>query len=335
MPVQYTSIIEEHNAVRLKAGIFDTSHRGEFLIEGKDAEKFIQKVVARDISKINKNKCIYTVMCNEKGGVIDDLFIYKFNQESYMLVTNAGTIQKDHAHLALSKKGFDVCVANISDETAKIDLQSRESENILKKIIDIDYTKLKRFDFVEIKADSYQMIISRSGYTGEDGFEIYLNKNNVAELWNNLLDIGKEFGLKPCGLGARDTLRLECCYSLYGHELSDYISPIEADIAFTVNFDKKEFIGKESLKQNQERKNIAFILEKGIPRERCIIQKDNTKIGYATSGTLSPTLKKGVGLALIKKEFAIIGTEIDINIREKLYKAKIVKKPFYIRGDVK
>ncbi len=333
MPVMYTNVIDEHTRTRTKAALFDISHMGEFMIEGKDATPFLQKVLAKDISKINIRRCAYTVMCNENGGTIDDLFVYCLDDNRFMLVTNAGTIEKDHIHLVKNRKDMDVRIANISDETTKLDIQGPESEKILQKLTETKLAEIKRFDFKEIALNNIGIMISRSGYTGEDGFEIYFNKNKAIEIWNILLETGKEHGLKPAGLGARDTLRLECCYSLYGHEINENTSPIEAGIPFTISFDKENFIGKEALintKNNQKKKLIAFeLIEKGIPRQNYKVLKDNKEIGYVTSGTLSPTLKKGIGLALINIEFANLETEIDINIRDKLYKAKIVKKPFY------
>lgn len=332
MPVQYTNIIDEHITTRNKACIFDTSHMGEFLTEGKDSVKFLQRILAKDINKLENGKCLYTVMCNENGGIIDDLLVYKFKDEKFMLVVNAGTIEKDFKHLIANKENFDVEIKNISNETAKLDIQGHEAEKILQKLTQANLNELKRFDFKEILLNVIKILISRSGYTGEDGFELYFNKEKAVEIWNKILEAGKEHGLKPAGLGARDTLRLESCYSLYSHELNENISPIEAGIPFTVSFDK-EFIGKkalEKIKAAQKRVIAGFeMLEKGVPRQNYKIVKNNKEIGYVTSGTMSPTLKKGIGMALIDINYSAIGTEIDINIRDKLYKAKIVKKPFY------
>jgi glycine cleavage system T protein len=331
MPIQYTSVIEEHLATRTKAGLFDISHIGEFLIEGKDSLNFLQKIMAKDISRLKQGKCLYSVMCNKEGGTIDDLFIYKFNEEKFMLVMNAGTIEKDFKHLITNKENFEIEIKNISKETAKIDLQGPKSENILQKLTDENLSEIKRFEFKEINIAGTKITISRSGYTGEDGFELYLHSKKAPEIWNNILETGKEFEIKPIGLGARDILRLESCYPLYGHELNENISPLEAGIPFTISFEK-DFIGKEALKEqkdNQKRINIAFELEKGIPRADYKILKDNKEIGYVTSGTLSPILKKGIGLALVDIKYTNPGIEIDINIRNRLYKAKIIKKPFY------
>ena len=333
MPVQYTSVIDEHNTTRTKVGLFDICHMGEFLIEGKDSVQFLQKILAKDISKLEQGKCIYTVMCDEKGSTVDDLFVYKFKENKFMLVTNASTIEKDLKHLVANRKEMDTTISNISNDMAKLDIQGPKAKEIMENALNIDLSELKRFEFKDRVINKIYFIISRSGYTGEDGFEMYFNSEKASEIWNLLLEKGKEQGIKPIGLGARDTLRLECCYSLYGHELNEKINPIEAGISFAVSLNKEGFIGKEALeniKNNQKNKIVAFeLLEKGIPRHGYKVLKDNKEIGHVTSGTLSPTLKKGIGLALININYAELETEIDINIRDKLYKAKIIKKPFY------
>lgn len=329
----YSSVIDEHLTTRTKAAIFDVSHMGELMIEGKGSITFLQNMITRDINKLKQGRCFYAVMCNNNGGTIDDLFIYRFNDNKFMLVVNAGTIDKDFKHLIANKENYEVEIKNISDETAKIDVQGPEAEKIIQKLTRYSLEELKRFEFKETTIQNTQTIISRSGYTGEDGFELYLKKEKAAEIWNNILEAGKEHNLKPAGLGARDTLRLECCYSLYGHELSEHINPLEAGISFTVKLEKQDFIGRkalEKIKQSQKKLNIAFeLVERGIPREHYKVLKDNKEIGYVTSGTMSPILKKGIGMALVDIDHSEIGTEIDINIRDKLYKAVIVKKPFY------
>ena len=334
MPVQYTNVIEEHTATRTKAGLFDICHMGEFRITGRDSIKFLQKVVTNDVSKLEDGKAFYNAMCNEKGGVIDDLFIYRMNEEEFMMVVNASTIEKDFSWLLKHKEFFDdVDMADISDETGKIDIQVPKAEEILQKLTEFDLGSLERFHFVEDKAGNITAIISRTGYTGEDGFELYFPSGNAVELWNKLLEAGKEFGLKPVGLGARDTLRIEACYSLYGHELSEEITPLEAGIGFAVKLDKGDFIGRMALekqKNSLKRKIAAFeLMDKGIAREHYDVFKDNSKIGFVTSGTFSPTFKKSIGMAMLDAGSAAVGNEIAISIREKLYKAKVVERPFY------
>jgi len=333
MPVYYTNVIDEHITTRTKAGLFDISHMGEFFIEGKDSFDFIQKIITNDLNKLIDGKALYSCICLENGGVIDDLFVYRFNQNKFMLVVNAANIDKDFNWLLKNKAQFNITITDKTSDIAKIDIQGPNSEEILQKLTQADLKSLKRFHFIENNVNNIPTIISRTGYTGEDGFELYINAKKAEELWNTLLKIGEPFGLKPIGLGARDTLRIEACYSLYGHELNEEINPIEAGIGFAVKFDKEDFIGKEALikiKDNIKRTIISFKMrERGIPRENYDILKDNNKIGNVTSGTLSPTLKKGIGMGFVSIENSETDTEIQIKIREKLYKATIVPKPIY------
>ncbi len=334
MPVQYTNVIDEHITTRTKAGLFDISHMGEFFISGSDAFNLIQKIITNDLNKISENKALYTTMCYDNGTTVDDLFVYCYNNNKYMLVVNAANIEKDLEWIKKHASGLDVDIKDKTNEIAKIDIQGPKSEEILQKITDCKLSEIKRFHSTETELNKINATISRTGYTAEDGFEIYFSYKKAEELWKKFLEIGKPFGLKPVGLGARDTLRIEACYCLYGHELTKNITPIEADIGFVVKTDKKDFIGKEALKEQKEngteRTMVAFeMIDNGIPRNPYEVKKDNKKIGFVTSGTFSPTFKKGIGLALIKKQYAKEKNEIDINIREKSYKAKIVKKPFY------
>ena len=334
MPVYYSNVISEHLNVREKAGIFDICHMGEFFIEGKDAFKLIQKIITNDLNKLIDGKAFYSSICLENGMVMDDLFVYRFNENKFMIVVNASNIEKDFNQFLGHKMGMDVDVLNKTDEMAKIDLQGPKAEEILQKLTEFDLKNLNRFCFVESEVNGVSAIISRTGYTGEDGFELYFDSGKAVEIWVKLLQIGDEFGLKPIGLGARDTLRIEAGYSLYGHELSEEINPFEAGIDFVVKLDKDDFIGKDALlKINNEgikRKIVAFeMLERGIPRQGYEVFKDGVQIGYVTSGTMSPTFKKGLGMAFVNIDNAILENEIHINIREKPYTAKIVKKPIY------
>jgi len=329
MPVFYSSVIEEHKNVRKNAGIFDICHMGEIFIEGENAFDLIQKLITNDLEKLEDNKTFYSAMCLENGGVIDDLMVYRFNKNKFMVVVNAVNVEKDIEWFE-KHNDFNASIINKTDKTAKIDLQGPKSEEILQKLTDANLKELKRFSFIEEKINSTPTIISRTGYTGEDGFELYFSAEKAVGIWNKLLEVGKAVNLKPIGLGARDTLRIEAGYSLYGHELSEEINPFEAGIGFVVKFDK-EFIGKEALlkaKETVRRKIVAFQLERGIPRQDYLVFRGN-EIGYVTSGTLSPTFKKGIGMALINTEDAVIENEIHIKIREKLYRGKIIKKPIY------
>ncbi len=334
MPVYYSNVIEEHLNVREKAGFFDVSHMGEFIIEGKDAFQLIQHVITNDLNKLEDGKAFYSSMCNENGGVVDDFFVYRFNSDKFMVVVNAVNAEKDFKWFLKHKDFFDdAIVIDRTNEIVKIDLQGPKAEEILQKLTKFDLKNLKRFCFVGDDVNNFSTIISRTGYTAEDGFELYFDSVKAVEICDKLLEVGKEFGLKPIGLGARDTLRIEAGYSLYGHELNEDVNPFEAGTGFTVKFDKGGFIGNEALlrlKDNLKRKIVAFeMLEKGVPRQNYSVFKNNIEIGYVTSGTMSPTFKKGIGMAMVKIEEAFEENEINIKIREKLYKAKIVKRPMY------
>lgn len=335
MPVYYSNVIEEHLIVREKAGLFDICHMGEFFIEGKDAFKLVQKLITNDLNKLEDGKAFYSAICLENGGVIDDLFVYRFNENKFMIVVNAGNVEKDFEWILKHRDSFDVDVIDKSNDMAKLDLQGPKAEEILQKLTDADLTNLKRFCFVEDNVNGVSTIISRTGYTGEQGFELYFDSAKSVDMWRKLLDVGGEFGLKPIGLGARDTLRIEAGYSLYGHELNEEINPLEAGIGFVVKLDKDDFIGKKALIEIKgrglKRKIVAFeMLERSVPREHYSVIKDNACIGHVTSGTMSPTFKKGLGMAFVSVDEALEENEIHIKIREKLYSAKILKKPIYV-----
>ena len=335
MPVFYSNVIEEHLNTREKAGLFDICHMGEFFIEGNGAFALIQMLITNDLNRLEDGKAFYTHMCRDDGGIIDDVFVYRFDKNKFMVVVNAANVEKDFNWFLRNKDFFDDAgVIDKTSELAKLDLQGPKSEDILQKLTHADLRSLKRFSFIEEEVNGVQTIISRTGYTAEDGFELYFDSGKAVEIWNRLLDVGREFGLKPVGLGARNTLRVEACYSLYGHELSEDINPFEVCVGFVVKLDKVDFIGKAALEKIKERglsrKIVAFeMLDKGIPRQDYEACKNNGIIGYVTSGTMSPTYKKGIGMAFVKKEEALEENEINIKIREKLYPAKIVKRPFY------
>lgn len=334
MPVYYSNVIEEHLNVREEAGIFDTCHMGEFVIEGNDAFELVQKLITNDLNKLGDRKVFYSSMCLENGGIVDDLLVYRFNENKFMIVVNAINVEKDFKWILKHKDFFDdAIIINKTNEIAKLDLQGPKAEEILQKLTKFDLKSLKRFHFIEDSINNISTIISRTGYTAEDGFELYFDSEKVVEVWNKLLEVGKKFGLKPIGLGARDTLRIEACYSLYGHELNENINPFEADIGFTVKFDKGDFVGKEVLlkeKFNLKRKIVAFeMLDRGIARGGYGVFKNCNKIGFVTSGTFSPTFKKSLGMAMLDINEAFIGNEIEIKIRDSLHKAKVVERPIY------
>ncbi|WP_209453366.1 glycine cleavage system aminomethyltransferase GcvT [Thermoanaerobacterium butyriciformans] len=333
MPVQYESILKEHEAVRKNAGLFDVSHMGEIIIEGKDSEKFINYMVTNDITKISAYQAMYSPMCYSNGTTVDDLLVYKFSNEKYMLVVNASNIDKDYNWIIENKSGYNIDVKNISNEISELALQGPKSQEILEKMTEYNLDNMKYYHFDKINLDGVDCLISRSGYTGEDGFEIFLKNDYAQSMWEKVLAVGEEFGIKPAGLGARDTLRFEAGLPLYGNELSEDITPFEAGLGFFVKLEK-DFIGRDALfKQKQEelkRKIVGFeMIDNGIPRHGYDVYAQGEKIGYVTTGYQSPSLKKNIGMALIKSQFAINGNEINIIIRNKPYKAFVTSKNFY------
>lgn len=337
LPVQFSSILEEHEAVRKEAGLFDVSHMGEVLVEGKDAESYINFLVTNDVTKISINQAQYTAMCYPDGGTVDDLLVYKLENEKYLLVINAANIEKDYEWMEQHVKG-DVTLQNISGDIAQLAIQGPRAESILQKLTEIDLSEIGFFHFAQhVKLDGVtDVLVSRTGYTGEDGFELYLAAAKAEALWEKLLEAGKEDGLKPCGLGARDTLRFEARLALYGQELTSDISPLEAGIGFAVKTNKESnFIGKDILAVQKEeglkRKLVGIeVTGRGIPRHGYkVFSVDEEEIGFITSGTHSPSLKKSLGLALVSTEHAEVGTQLKVEVRNKKIDAIVVKAPFY------
>ncbi|GMB07650.1 aminomethyltransferase [Thermolongibacillus altinsuensis] len=338
LPVQFSSIKEEHEAVRARAGLFDVSHMGEIEVKGKDSLAFLQKVMTNDVAKLTNGRAQYTIMCYENGGTVDDLLIYKKDEDHYLLVVNAANTEKDVEWLNQHVFG-DVELTNISEKIAQLALQGPLAEKVLQTLTDIDLSQMKFFEFKDnVNLQGINALVSRTGYTGEDGFEIYCRAEDAITLWNAILEAGKEDGVLPCGLGARDTLRFEATLPLYGQELSKDITPIEAGLGFAVKTNKEiDFIGKDVLKKQKEegtlRKLVGIeMIDKGIPRHGYPIFFEEEEIGFVTTGTQSPTLKKNIGLALIKSEFSALDTEVKVDIRGKRLKAKVVATPFYKRA---
>jgi aminomethyltransferase len=335
MPIQFEGIIIEHEAVRCAAGIFDVSHMGEVEIKGVDAFKFVQNLVTNDIELLKNNQILYTFMCYPNGGVVDDLLVYKFSSEHFYLVINAGNIEKDFEWMVDKKGSNNVEIVNSSSVVAEIAIQGPKAQKILQKITDLDLDEVKFFYFkADVLVDGVKCIVSRTGYTGEDGFEIYTSAGKIEKLWHKLINVGKEDGLKVAGLGCRDTLRFEASLPLYGNELSKDITPLEAGFGFFVKLQKSNFIGKEALfkqkEQGLKRKLVGFEMkERGIPRHGYDVTLLGEKIGVVTTGYLSPTLKKNIGLALIDSNYSELGTKIDIVIRNKSLKAEVISKKFY------
>ncbi|WP_066385414.1 glycine cleavage system aminomethyltransferase GcvT [Neobacillus mesonae] len=338
LPVQFSSIKEEHEAVRTKAGLFDVSHMGEIEVKGSDSLNYLQRMMTNDISKVKNGAAQYTAMCYETGGTIDDLLVYKLEDEHYLLVVNASNIEKDYEWLERHLEG-DVTLTNLSDTTAQVALQGPLAEKVLQKLTATDLSGIGFFKFQQdARINGKKALVSRTGYTGEDGFEVYCQANDVVEIWKDILESGKEEGVLPCGLGARDTLRFEANLALYGQELSAEISPLEAGIGFAVKLNKEaDFIGKDALVKQKEngipRKIVGIeMIDRGIPRHGYPVYKGEELIGEVTTGTQSPTLKKNIGLALISSEHAVLDDELEVEIRGKRLKVKVVPTPFYKRG---
>jgi aminomethyltransferase len=337
LPVQFSSIKEEHEAVRTKAGLFDVSHMGEVEVKGPESLNYLQKMVTNDVSKLKDGGAQYTAMCYENGGTVDDLLVYKIEDNHYLLVVNASNIEKDYKWLEEHLEG-NVTLQNLSEKTAQLAIQGPLAEKVLQKLSETDLSEIGFFKFhQEVKLAEKKALVSRTGYTGEDGFEVYCDSNDAVYLWQAILEAGKEEGVIPCGLGARDTLRFEAILPLYGQELSPEISPLEAGIGFAVKLNKEaDFIGKEVLKSQKEnglpRKSVGIeMIDRGIPRHGYPVYKGEELIGEITTGTQSPSLKKNIGLALIPTQFAELGAEVEIEIRGKRLKAVVVPTPFYKR----
>lgn len=334
MPLEYQGINKEHEMVRNKSGMFDVSHMGEIEVKGEGSEAFLQYLLTNDFSKLKENSISYTPMCYENGGVVDDLLVYKLADKDYLLVVNASNIEKDYEWILKHSKNFDVTVKDRSDEISLIAIQGPKAEEILQKATDVELEAIKFYKFAQ-DADvlNKKCIVSRTGYTGEDGFEIYCKNEDLKEIWDGLLEIGGE-DICPAGLGARDTLRFEAALPLYGHEISEHISPIEGGIGFFVKVEKPDYIGKDVLEKEKRdgstRKVIGFEMNgKGMPRTGFEIKIDDKVVGFVTTGCASPTTGKILGLGIIDVEHAEIGKEISIAIRKRTVPAVIVEKPFY------
>jgi aminomethyltransferase len=336
MPVQYAGVIDEHLAVRQAAGLFDVSHMGEIDVVGANALSFIQYLTINDASKLVDGQVQYSAMCYPEGGVVDDVTLYRFGPERFMFCVNAANIEKDFAWMEniLAESGIDnVTLTNRSDEFAQIALQGPNAEKILAHLTEIKLGELIYYHFCEGEVAGVEMIVSRTGYTGEDGFELYLPAGSVVDVWQQLMSVGEPLGLQPIGLGARDTLRLEKGYALYGHELSQDISPLEAGLAWITKLDSDDFVGKSVLVAQKEagvpRRRVGLVMqERGIPREEYELFSGDKKVGVVTSGTMSPSLKVGVALALVEPGSAAADTELEVAVRNRRMKAKVARPPF-------
>lgn len=337
MPVQYTGIIEEHRAVRQAAGLFDVSHMGEVYIVGPEAETFINRLITNDVTKVAVNQVMYSPMCYENGGVVDDLLVYRLGETEYLLVINAGNIDKDYEWILKYAEGYNVKVENRSDVTAEVAIQGPQAEAILQKLTEADLASLKYYWLLQnVKISGINCLVSRTGYTGEDGFEIYCSAGEIKDLWQALMNAGQSYDLQPAGLGARDTLRFEAALPLYGHELSAAITPLEAGLDFAVKLTKEGFNGYAALKEQKEtglsRRIVGVeMVGRGIARAGYSCFAGEKVIGTITSGSFAPTLGKNLALALLEIDYITPGTPIEVEIRGKRLEAITVTKPFYKR----
>lgn len=337
MPVQYSGILEEHRAVRTRAGLFDVSHMGEFSVKGTGALAFLQHLVPNDVSRLAINQALYTQLCQPDGGVVDDLLIYHLADTTYMLVVNAGNIDKDFAWIEQQSAGYEVQLTNQSYETGLIALQGPAALAILQPLTKVELAPIAYYHCAPGVVSRANCLISRTGYTGEDGFELYCSADEVVDLWQDLLAAGKEHGLLPAGLGARDTLRLEAGMCLYGHELDEQTNPLEARLGWSVKLKTGDFIGRDALLKVKEagpkRKLIGIVMmDRGIPRGGYALYDTNgQRIGALTSGTRGLSVQKDIGMGYVDADHAVVGETVLVDIRGKQAAAQIVALPFYKR----
>ena len=327
MPIQYTTIVEEHNAVRHDCGVFDVSHMGEVLVGGKDAERFVNTIFTNDVRDMPEGKILYGMMCYPDGGVVDDLLVYKMTGGRFLLVINAANIDKDWAWIQQQAEGCDVVLEHLSDHYGQLAVQGPNAEKVMEEVLGIPCSELTFYTFKTVG----EVIVSRTGYTGEDGFEIYAEPQYIRECWDRLLASGR---CKPCGLGCRDTLRFEVGLPLYGDELSADISPVMAGLSMFVKLDKPDFIGREALARQKaegvSRKLVGIELQdKAIPRHGYVVLKDGQPVGEVTTGYHTISTDKSVCMALIDAGQAALGNEVEIQIRKKTFPGVVCKKRFY------
>lgn len=332
LPVQYTGVIKEHMAVRTACGLFDVSHMGEFLIKGQDALANVQNLFCNDFTNMYDGQVRYSPMCNGQGGIVDDVLIYKVNGEEYLLVVNAANRHKDAEWVQRNLTG-SATFEDISDSIAQLALQGPKSKEIAAKVVPEDGIPKKYYSFVkDVDVQGIKCLVSRTGYTGEFGYEFYCAAEDGPKLWNLLLEAGKEYGLIPCGLGARDTLRLEAAMPLYGHELTDDITPLEAGLDFFAKLNKDHFIGMDAIlaKGDPQRIRVGLkITGRGIAREHCDVYSGDEKIGVVTSGTHCPYLNAPVAMAMVPVEYSAAGTQLEVDVRGRRITAEVVPLPFY------
>ena len=341
MPVQYPAgTIEEHLRTRNHAGLFDVSHMGEIDVRGADAIAFVNKLTSNDVTKLDDGQAQYTTLTKPEGTIIDDLVVYRFAADHLLLVVNASTTDKDWEWIKSHQSGESVELNNVSADYCQLALQGPDAQSILQKLTDVPLDEIKYYRFTRGSVDGVEGIISRTGYTGEDGFEVYAPANRAEQLWNKILDtgnMGTPTGVLPCGLAARNTLRLEAGLALYGHEIDETTTPLEANLGWICKLDKGDFIGREALAKQKEagvkRKLVGFeVTDRGIARDDQEVLIDGERVGKVTSGSPAPFLKKNIGLAYVPVEFANVGQAINIDVRGRLVGAQVVKTPFYKRA---
>jgi len=333
MPIQFKGVIQEHQCVREGVGIFDVSHMGEIEITGPEAKNFVQYLVTNDIETMQNNQALYTLMCLETGGVVDDLLVYRFSGDHYFLCVNASNSDKDFQWILKKSRDFNVSVKNISQQTAQLAVQGKHSEALVQKLCDTSLSEIEYYHFRKAKIYNYECIVARTGYTGEDGFEIYTDSNDIQSIFKKIIEQGKPFNLQPIGLGARDTLRLEMGYALYGNELNENSNPLEAGLGWVIKLKKDDFLGKSALKKQNDaglsRKLVGIrLLERGVPRPHYRVLHEGSAVGELTSGTFSPSLNTGIGLCYVSTEYAKPGTKLDLEIRKSSVPAEVVNPPF-------
>jgi aminomethyltransferase len=341
MPVQYEGILHEHRVVRGKAGLFDLGHMGQVQVTGPDSLEFLQYVATNDVSKLEPGQAQYALLTNENGGVVDDIIIYRPNEgEGYFVCVNASNKDKDVAWMqqwARARTDLEVTVTDISDKTGMIAIQGPEAEKIMAPLVANPVGDLDNFAWMPNAINGIPVRLARTGYTGEDGFEIYSDIGDIGAIWDIVYEAGQPYGLEAIGLGARDTLRLEARMPLYGNEMDDVVTPLEAGLGWAVKLEKGDFIGRDKLVAQKEagvpRKTIGFVIEgrSGSPRSHCALSVDGREVGYVTSGAFSPTFEKNLGLGLVDADIAGVGKPIDVIIRDRAVPATQVKTPFYKR----
>lgn len=335
MPIEYSGIIQEHLAVRNTAGLFDISHMGEILVEGPESSALVQKVTCNDASRLQDGQAQYSALLYPNGTFVDDILVHRMSEHRYFICVNASNTDKDYEWIS-RQNSFDTVVNNVSEDYTQLAIQGPEAVKILQQCVDIDLGPIRYYWFQSGKCDGVKSILARTGYTGEDGFEIYFAPDFSEQIWNKLLQVGAPKGLIPVGLGARNTLRLEAKLALYGHEISDQITPWEADLAWIVKMAKADFVGRNALLEQQQsgihRKLVGFEMEgKGIGRDGYSVVIDGQPVGSVTSGGPAPYLRKNLGLAYVPLSHTQVGTSIGIQVRSQLVPARIVETPFYKR----